>query len=141
MWGIRVKKRARALFRPSSANAPKTVLSFRVLCAREKKHNKSQGEERARLAARGKGFRGERDTLESKWRKGCTFSTQKKERKERAITLAHRRVKIFLSDITFGAKKTHGNLPRRGLFSLSPESVSLYPHREVKSFLFLYLEC
>ena len=63
MWGIRVKKRARALFRPSSANAPKTVLSFRVLFAREKKHNEPR--RRAGSATRrGKGFRGERDTPE-----------------------------------------------------------------------------
>ena len=137
MWGIRVKKRARALFRPSSANAPKTVLSFRV-CAREKEHH----ERRRRASATcGEGKGAVKETRPNRnGEKGAPFPYKKRERKEREITLAHRRVKIFLSHSTFGAKKRTETCLRRRLFSPSPESVSLYPLREVKSFLILNLE-
>jgi len=91
MRGIRVKKRARALFRPSSANAPKTVLSFRV-CAREKEHQ----EPRRRASAtggEGKGFAVKETRPNRNGEKGGAplTSQKKRERKEREITLAHRR--------------------------------------------------
>jgi hypothetical protein len=56
MWGIRVKKQTRALFRPSSANAPKTVLAFRVLCAREKEYHEPRRRAGSATRQEGKGF-------------------------------------------------------------------------------------